>query len=81
MIQQALPRSTSKGLFEVQTSQTCPVHQAHLIKTTKYKLGGNILAPSGTHSVTDLLFKGEDVRTLESLGPARQLEFVSNMYT
>ena len=41
MIQQALPRSTSKGLFEVRTSQPCPVHQAHLITTTKYNLGGN----------------------------------------
>ena len=51
-----------------------------MIKTTKYNLGGNILAPSGTHSLTDLLFKGEDVRTLESQVPARKLEFVSNMY-
>ena len=56
MIQQALPRSTSKGLFEVRTSQPCPVHQAHLITTTKYNLGGNIMAPT-VGRVLDLVFK------------------------
>ena len=56
MIQQALPRSTFQRSLEVRTSYPCPVHQAHLIKTTKYNLGGNILALT-VGRVLDLVFK------------------------
>ena len=52
--------STSQKYFprssEVRTSYPSPVHKAHLIKTTKYNLGGNILAPT-VERVLDLVFK------------------------
>ena len=41
---------------EVRTSYPCPIHQAHLIKTTKYNLGGNIMAPT-MGRVLNLVFK------------------------
>ena len=44
------------GSSEVQTSYPILVHQAHLIKNTKYNLGGNILAPI-VGRVLDLVFE------------------------
>ena len=54
--------------YEVRTNHLCLVHQAHLITPTKYDLVGNIWLHLGTHALTNLLIKEDDVRTLESLG-------------
>ena len=68
MVQQALPRSTSTGLLkseQVNLSGSPGSLDKKPLSTT-YVV--TFWLHLGTHSLTDLLFKGEDVRTPESLG-------------